>query len=509
MPASSLGRRRPRPVADAPLVDGALLAKAWLVELVAVAPLELAARLPGPRFAEDAPRLCAAIVAALASDAAFDDLEPGGSLAPLAAGAGFLAAAPGPLDAMTALEALRAVAWAEVQRALDRPEPVQVAQLADRLAAVVAAVAAAVLDAPGPPGPPRPRDRGPLAAVLRGDAAAATAAEAAPSVAAAPPAAAASPRGEATPSVAEAAPSAEGAPPAAAASPRGEAAPSVAEAAPSVAAAPPAAAASPRGQGAPAAAAAPSTGRLHASEPPREEDVEEEAPPPPPPTPLRPPGEPAPPLDPAAHLRSLEAALRHVAASDDPLARLRELAREAAPAEPEADPFSAAAARLRGSAGPAVEDAAEFHAARIAPWTAAIDRRLARHRQDGLPFAVLCVELVDVDRLAAADFDGEVARALEAAEGAVCAQLRPADVLVRERPGRYWLTAPDTDGAEARTLAHRVAGAIAGAAAHRDVPLQAAIGLATCPADGADAVILEGRAEEGVFAARAAGVRVG
>jgi hypothetical protein len=57
MAASSLGRRRPRPVADAPVLDGAALAKAWLVELVAVAPLERAAALPGPRFADDAPRV--------------------------------------------------------------------------------------------------------------------------------------------------------------------------------------------------------------------------------------------------------------------------------------------------------------------------------------------------------------------------------------------------------------------------------------------------------------------
>jgi GGDEF domain-containing protein len=230
-----------------------------------------------------------------------------------------------------------------------------------------------------------------------------------------------------------------------------------------------------------------------------------------PPRPLRLAGGPgaddAPRRDPAAHLRDLESTLRDVAASEDPLARLRQLAEEAAP--PRApDPFTAAAARLRDSAGPVIEDGTEFHAARIAPWTAAIDRRLARHRQDGLPFAVLCVELVDVDRLAAADFDGEVARALEAAEGAVCATLRPADVLVRERPGRYWLTAPDTDGPEARTLAHRVAGAVTDAPAHRDVPLQAAIGLSVCPADGSDAATLEGRAEEGVYAARAAGVRV-
>jgi len=121
---------------------------------------------------------------------------------------------------------------------------------------------------------------------------------------------------------------------------------------------------------------------------------------------------------------------------------------------------------------------------------------------------VLCVELVDVDRLVAADRDGDVTEVLEAAEAAMCAQLRPADALVRERPGRYWLTTPEADTAEARVLAHRIVAGIAAAPGHRGVPLQAAIGLAACPTDGTDAGELENRAEEGVFAARAAGVRV-
>src|SRR5688572_27530939 len=150
MPASYLGRRRSRPVADAPALDGAELAKAWLVELVAVAPLDRAARLPGPRFAEDAPRLCAALVAALSSDPALDDLEPGGPLAPLAAGAGHLAAAPGPLEAVGALEALRTVTWTALIDAADRPVPAQIADLADRLGAVVAVLTSAALESPHP-----------------------------------------------------------------------------------------------------------------------------------------------------------------------------------------------------------------------------------------------------------------------------------------------------------------------------------------------------------------------
>lgn len=340
-------------------MDGAALAKAWLVELVALAPLERAQTLPGPRFAEDGPALCAAVGAALESDAAFDDLEPGGALAPLAAGSADLAGAREALEAVTALEALRSVAWAALVGALDRPTPTQVAELSDRLGAVVAALIAATLEAPGPAGPLRPGDRGPLAAVLRGTA-------------------------------------------------------------------------------------------------PREEGKERAAPPP---------------------------------ATED--ARFPPPAGEVVAPPPPGD----------------VVDASSFRASR-APWTTAIERRVSRHREDGLPFAVLCLEIVDAERIAAADIEGSAVRALEAAEGAVLAELRPADALVRERPGRYWLTAPDTDGDEARTLAHRIATRVQDAASHHGTPLQVAVGLAACPADGTGAAELEGRAEEGLFAAQAAGLRV-
>ncbi|HEV2815207.1 MAG TPA: hypothetical protein VGW10_18270 [Solirubrobacteraceae bacterium] len=154
-----------------------------------------------------------------------------------------------------------------------------------------------------------------------------------------------------------------------------------------------------------------------------------------------------------------------------------------------------------------LEDGSGFHT-RVAPWTAAVERRIQRHSEDALPFALLCVEVADLDRLVASEHDGDIALALEAAEAAVCAQLRPADVLVRERPGRYWLVAPDTDADGARSLAHLLAAAVAGVPSRRGAPLEAAVGLATCPRDGIDAPALEGRAEEGLFAARAAGLRV-
>ena len=398
MSASALSPHRPRPVADAPLLDGRDVAKAWLVELVAAAPLERAATARRPAFAEDAPRLCAAVAAALTADTALDDLRPGGALAPLAARAAAVAGATAPLDVLAALEALRAVTWQAIRAGADRPQPAQIADLADRLGAVIAVLGAAALDAPGP------RERGPLAAVLRGE-------------------------HDTDPPVAGETQAAEPTP-----------APSAAE------------------------------------------------PPEPPPA--------APSPEPHAAAATL------VAPPHDPFAGpvLPELGDD----EGIRGPSVVDLGQEQGH-GPVVEDATGFRAARVAPWTAAIERRLARHRGDGLPFAVLCLEVVDAERLLAAG--GSADATLEAAEAAVCAQLRPADALVRERPGRLWLTAPDTDPASARALAHRIAAAVAEVPA-RHAPLQAAVGLAVCPADGADAVQLEGGAEEGLFSALASGVRV-
>jgi GGDEF domain-containing protein len=139
------------------------------------------------------------------------------------------------------------------------------------------------------------------------------------------------------------------------------------------------------------------------------------------------------------------------------------------------------------------------------PWLAAISRRLERREQDGLPFAVFVVEVDDLDRLLAAQTGREVALALETAERGLTAELAPADLVVRERLGRWWLTSPDRDGDGARDLGTRVAAAIARARLG-GVPLAASIGLAVCPADGETLDALAGRADEGMFAARAAGV---
>ncbi|MFL5845030.1 MAG: GGDEF domain-containing protein [Solirubrobacteraceae bacterium] len=139
---------------------------------------------------------------------------------------------------------------------------------------------------------------------------------------------------------------------------------------------------------------------------------------------------------------------------------------------------------------------------------ASVERRLERHAHDGSPFALLAVEADGVERLLAAQEAGEIDQLLEALERALAAELRPADQLLRDAPGRYWVTAPDTGPAVGRLLAERLAEAATAAASHRGVPLTVSIGVATCPEDGDEATALSGKADRALFQARAAGTPV-
>jgi GGDEF domain-containing protein len=138
-------------------------------------------------------------------------------------------------------------------------------------------------------------------------------------------------------------------------------------------------------------------------------------------------------------------------------------------------------------------------------WTHSIGRRLERYDEDRLPFAVLLLEVLAIDRLAHVEPREELARLIMQVERAVGAELRPADVLTHEAQGRYWLVTPETDAPGARRLAERLARAVRLAAQHRGVPLEVAIGISVCPEDGQDAAALAAHADVGVYAARAAG----
>jgi GGDEF domain-containing protein len=138
-------------------------------------------------------------------------------------------------------------------------------------------------------------------------------------------------------------------------------------------------------------------------------------------------------------------------------------------------------------------------------WVSSVGRLLSRHREDGLPFAVLLVEIVDVAHLERSatphDLHGLVAKV----ESAIGRAMRATDHLSRETLGRYWLVAPETNGTGARMLAERLARLVRTSASHRGVPMEVAIGIAVCPDDGTEAPALAARADLGVYSARATG----
>jgi GGDEF domain-containing protein len=133
-------RRRARPVADAP-IDALLahtedLAKGWLLALLEQAPLDEAPAILGGDLPRDGPRICEAVLRALADDTDLRRLEPGGALTPLASRVGELVAAGTPEAASGAVDALQAVIWAGLRDELRSPEPALVSELAERLALV-------------------------------------------------------------------------------------------------------------------------------------------------------------------------------------------------------------------------------------------------------------------------------------------------------------------------------------------------------------------------------------
>lgn len=149
MPDRPPRRRRARPVADAP-VDTLVLraedvAKGWLLGLLEDASLEAAPSILAADLARDGPRLCIAVVQALASDDDLQRLEPGGALEVLAANAGSFAAASDGESICRAVDALGWAIWAAVRDELVRPHADQIADVAERLWLVMELVRRAAL----------------------------------------------------------------------------------------------------------------------------------------------------------------------------------------------------------------------------------------------------------------------------------------------------------------------------------------------------------------------------
>jgi len=138
-------------------------------------------------------------------------------------------------------------------------------------------------------------------------------------------------------------------------------------------------------------------------------------------------------------------------------------------------------------------------------WVSSVGRLLARHAEDGLPFAVLLVEIIDVAHLERSETPHDLHGLVAQVESALGRGMRVTDTLSRETLGRYWLVAPETNGTGARMLAERLARLVRTSATHRGVPMEVAIGIAVCPDDGTEAPALAARADLGVYSARATG----
>jgi GGDEF domain-containing protein len=155
-------RRRARPVADAPL-DALLprsedLAKGWLLALVEQAPLDDAPAILAAALTRDGPRVCDAVLRAIADDTDLRRLQAGGVLVPLVARVGELAGADAPAAVSRAVDALVAVVWAAVRDELRGADADLVAELTERLALIGELIRSAALEqsvpAPLAPVPP-------------------------------------------------------------------------------------------------------------------------------------------------------------------------------------------------------------------------------------------------------------------------------------------------------------------------------------------------------------------
>ncbi len=166
------------------------------------------------------------------------------------------------------------------------------------------------------------------------------------------------------------------------------------------------------------------------------------------------------------------------------------------------DELAPTAAESHAQSGPQIEIRDVRREEGPSAWTGSIGRWLERYERDAAPFAVLLVELVDIERLRHAEPAEEMSRMTSLLEDALARGLRPADSLTRERPGRYWLLVPQTDQTGAQLLAERITRAVRSSASHRGTPLEIAVGMAVCPDHGRQASELAAHADVGLYAAR-------
>lgn len=138
-------------------------------------------------------------------------------------------------------------------------------------------------------------------------------------------------------------------------------------------------------------------------------------------------------------------------------------------------------------------------------WIGSIGRQLDRFEEDGLQFAVMLVDVLDGAHVGRNGSSPDDDRVGERIARALADELRPwSGILTRERPGRYWLLAPETDRVSSRSLAERLVKTVGVAARSEGVPVEVAIGTAICPEDGREAAALAAHADVDLYAARSA-----
>jgi hypothetical protein len=138
-----------------------------------------------------------------------------------------------------------------------------------------------------------------------------------------------------------------------------------------------------------------------------------------------------------------------------------------------------------------------------AAWIGAIGRQLERFVSDRRPFAVMLVEPVGLAWSDERVSEGST-RSLSHLERLLADELATGGGwLTRERPGRYWLIAPETDRIAAARLRQRLERAVAATAARQGGQAAITVGVAVCPEDGERAPALAAHADVDLYAARA------
>lgn len=142
-------------------------------------------------------------------------------------------------------------------------------------------------------------------------------------------------------------------------------------------------------------------------------------------------------------------------------------------------------------------------------WLATLERHIDRCQREGGGLALLRVELVDGERVAATATDEQEGVPYGRLAQAIRQAIRRQDLVAADREGRAWVIAPGVGRAGAVALAERIAAGVERGESWRGGPLAATIGFAIYGEDGQDAATLIDRAEEAMLAASAAGLRIG